>query len=60
MKSYRFFWLFFAFLVVFKKHYKNRHFSTFFEAKNYKKMAFLEVIIWSKLEVIIWSKLTAS
>ena len=25
-----------------------------------KKMAFLEVIIWSKLEVIIWSKLTAS
>ena len=39
MKSYRFFlaivlaffWLFF------KKHYKNRHFSTFFEAKNYKK-----------------------
>ena len=25
------FWLFF------KKHYKNRHFSTFFEAKNYKK-----------------------
>ena len=26
-----FFWLFF------KKHYKNRHFSTFFEAKNYKK-----------------------
>ena len=51
---FAFFWLFF------KKHYKNRHFSTFFKAKNYKKMAFLEVIIWSKLEVIIWSKLTAS
>ena len=48
------FWLFF------NKRYKNRHFSTFFKAKNYKKMAFLEVIIWSKLEVIIWSKLTAS
>ena len=48
------FWLFF------KKHYKNRHFSTFSKAKKYKKMAFLEVIIWSKLEVIIWSKLTAS
>ena len=25
------FWLFF------KKHYKNRHFSTFFKARNYKK-----------------------
>ena len=57
------FWLafFFAFFgLFFKKHYKNRHVSTFFKAKNYKKMAFLEVIIWSKLEVIIWSKLTAS
>ena len=56
-----FFGIFFAFFwLFFKKHYKNRHFSTFFKAKNYKKMAFLEVIIWSKLEVIIWSKLTAS
>ena len=25
------------FLVAFQKHYKNRHFSTFFKAKNYKK-----------------------
>ena len=33
------------------------HFS---KQKITKKMAFLEVIIWSKLEVIIWSKLTAS
>ena len=32
------------------------HFS---EQKLTKKMAFLEIIIWSKLEVIIWSKLGA-
>ena len=25
------------FWLLFKKHYKNRHFSTFFKAKNYKK-----------------------
>ena len=39
VKSYRFFFLaiFLAiFWLLFKKHYKNRHFSTFFEAKNYK------------------------
>ena len=50
VKSYRFFlgifWLFF------KKHYKNRHFSTLFEATNYKKMAFLEVIIWSSWKLL--------
>ena len=39
VKSYRFFLgIFFAFFwLFFKKHYKNRHFSTFFKAKNYKK-----------------------
>ena len=39
VKSYRFwvglFWG--KFLVAFQKHYKNRHFGTFFKAKNYKK-----------------------
>ena len=57
-----FFWHFF--LHVFGCFSKNTikigilaHFS---KQKITKKMAFLEVIIWSKLEVIIWSKLTAS
>ena len=36
-------------LLLFTKHYKNRYFSTFFKANNYKINAFLEVIIWSKL-----------
>ena len=39
VKSYRFFFgiVLGIFWLFFKKHYKNRHFSTFFEAKNYKK-----------------------
>ena len=38
MKSYRFFGIFWHFLVVFQKNtIKIRHFSTFFEATNYKK-----------------------
>ena len=61
VKSYRFlgglFWA--NCWLLFKKHYKIRHFSTFFKATNYKK-GILNVIIWSKLIVIIWSKLSAS
>ena len=62
VKSYRF-WgghFFCKFLVVLKKHNKNRHLAHFSKQKYTKKMTFLEVIIWSKLEVIIWSKLGAS
>ena len=45
VKSYRFFFGIFFFCIFwlfFKKHYKNRHFSTFFEAKNYKKNGIFE------------------
>ena len=41
VKSYRFLGFFLAnFWLLFKKHYKNRHFSTFFKANNYKKGIF--------------------
>ena len=44
-----FFCPFFAkFWLMFTKHYKNRHFSKFLEAKNWKKNAFWGVIIWAK------------
>ena len=50
VKSYRFFFCpFFAnFWLMFKKHYKNRYFSKFLKAKNWKKNAFWGVIIWAK------------
>ena len=41
------------FLVVFQKHYKNRHFSTFFEAKNYKKWH-----LWKLLSGPSWKLLS--
>ena len=44
-----FFSPFFAnFWLMFKKHYKNRYFSKFLKAKNWKKNAFWGVIIWAK------------
>ena len=36
------------FWLMFKKHYKNRYFSKFLKAKNWKKNAFWGVIIWAK------------
>ena len=62
VKSYRFFWgIFFGiFWLFFKKHYKNRHFSTFFEAKNYKKRHFWMLLSgpsWKLLSGPSWLRL---
>ena len=54
----QFFWHFFG--CFFKNTIRIGILAHFSKQKITKKMAFLEVIIWSKLEVIIWSKLTAS
>ena len=59
VKSYRFLGFFGNFWLFFKNTIKTGILAHFSKQK-IKKMAFLEVIIWSKLEVIIWSKLTAS
>ena len=48
------------FCLIFKKHYKIGILALFSKQKITKRMAFLNVIIWSKLSVIIWSKLGAS
>ena len=53
-----FFWQFFGCFS--KNTLKIGILAHFSKQKITKKMAFLEVIIWSKLEVITWSKLTAS
>ena len=62
VKSYRFFGgLFFGnFLAVFQKNTIKIGILHIFQSKKVQKMAFLNVIIWSKLSVIIWSKLGAS
>ena len=40
---------------MFKKHYKNRYFSTFLKAKNEKKWPFLMVNNWATLMVNNWA-----
>ena len=57
VKSYRFFWghFFGNFWLMFKKHYKNRYFSTFFKAKKWKKMAISKVNNWATCKVNNWA-----
>ena len=56
-----FFCPFFAkFWLMFKKHYKNRYFSKFLKAKNWKKKCILRCYYLGQVGVIIWAKLTAS
>ena len=50
------FWPFFGnFWLMFKKHNKNRYFSTFLKAKNWKKWQFLIVTNWATLIVTNWA-----
>ena len=57
VKSYRFFWghFFGNFWLMFKKHYKNRYFSTFLKAKKWKQWPFLIVTNWATLIVTNWA-----
>ena len=61
VKSYRFWFFFLAnFWLFFKKHYNNRHFSTFFKAKNYKKRHFWKLLSgpsWKLLSGPSWVRL---
>ena len=43
------------FWLMFKKHYKNRYFSTFLKANNWKKWQFLIVTNWATLIVTNWA-----
>ena len=43
------------FWLMFKKHYKHRHFSTFLKAKHWKKWPFLIVTNWATLIVTNWA-----
>ena len=60
MKSYRFFCPFLAnFLLMFKKHCKNRYFSTFSKAKK-RKMTIFQSYYLGQVNVIIWAKFAAT